>query len=315
MAGDCGMIANSPVIRHLTRASIRYAEAGWYVFPLPPRQKTPTKDSHGFHDATCDVEQVRAWWAEAPESNIGLWPGRSGFVVLDLDGPEAVRAAERYGVAQDMTLACVTGRAEGGRHLYFRHPGFHVGNGKIDPTEKRLEVRADMGYVVLPPSIHPDTGRTYRWHDRKTPIRELPDRMKDALRRASERDAEPQIPTTVGISPTGEELDRRVRAYMARVGNCGEGEGRNNDAFRIAAFATHDLAIDEMMMLAYLVEWNSGNAPPLSHRELASALRSGIKYGKRARGCGLERRICGVAARRARPLPVGEPPASLVRAS
>jgi len=157
-----------PLLSALGRAAVKYAEHGWYVFPLVPRQKEPLV-AKGFLSATNDLEQVRAWWIRNPNANIGLWPGQSGLVVLDLDGPDGVAAAQRLGVLSEPTLECSTGRAEGGRHLYFKRPTFTVSNCELAP---KLDVRGDAGYVVLPPSVHP-TGRAYAWAGRVEDIKEL----------------------------------------------------------------------------------------------------------------------------------------------
>ena len=147
----------------LGRRAARYAERGRYVFPVAERRKAPkipkAEGGRGYLDATIDTAQVITWWTRWPDVNIGLWPGRSGLVVIDADGPEGERAARDLGLFDVPTLTCVTGRADGGRHLYFRHPGFHVSNRELAP---HLEVRGDDGYVLLPPSVHP-SGGVYRW--------------------------------------------------------------------------------------------------------------------------------------------------------
>lgn len=170
----------------LARAALRYAEAGWYVFPLTPRAKTPIiRGGRGFLEATCDVDQVRRWWAEWPDANIGLWPGRSGLVVVDIDGPEGETAARDLGAVSEPTLVATTGRAGGGRHLYFRHPGETVPNAVLAP---KLDIRGDAGYVVIPPSIHP-SGVPYRWHGKLAEVRDLPPGVRRALAAAGRSDA------------------------------------------------------------------------------------------------------------------------------
>jgi Bifunctional DNA primase/polymerase, N-terminal len=48
----------------------------------------------------------------------------------------------------------------GGRHLYYAHPGGHVGNrAGLRPG---IDLRGDGGCIVLPPSIHP-SGNAYAW--------------------------------------------------------------------------------------------------------------------------------------------------------
>lgn len=280
----------SPHASRLARAAARYAAAGWHIFPLPARQKRPFPCTRGLYEATADIGRTQTRWRAYPDSNIGLWPGPSGLLVIDLDGPDAFDAAARLGLLDVETLTCTTGREDGGAHRYFRHPGGTVGNVHLAP---KIDVRCDAGYVLLPPSVHP-SGRRYTWQNPRAPIAELPDAARRALLEATTRDAavdaraEQTIDDAAGGTPTGEEIDRRVQAYLARVGTVGEGD-RNNAAFRVAAWLTHDMALDDATALAYLRDWNAGNTPPLPSHELRAALHSASRHGRRARGSGRDR--------------------------
>src|SRR5689334_5756027 len=154
------MMGNAQPQSRLALAAERYAAQGWHVFPVCVRGKKPLLGGPGgFLSATTDVAQVREWWHRNPNANIGLWPGQSGLVVFDVDGPDGEAAARILGALSEPTLVCATGRPDGGRHLYFRRPEFSVSNNDL---AARLEVRGDAGYVLLPPSIHP-SGAQYRW--------------------------------------------------------------------------------------------------------------------------------------------------------
>jgi hypothetical protein len=66
-------------------AALAYASWGWHVLPLIPNDKRPAS-AHGVHDATTDEGQIRAWWAQNPNYNIGIAAGeKSGIVVFDID--------------------------------------------------------------------------------------------------------------------------------------------------------------------------------------------------------------------------------------
>lgn len=66
-------------------AALSYASWGWHVLPLVPNDKRPAS-AHGVHDATTDTNQIRAWWAQNPNYNIGIAAGeKSGIVVFDID--------------------------------------------------------------------------------------------------------------------------------------------------------------------------------------------------------------------------------------
>jgi hypothetical protein len=174
----------------LGRAALGYAEHGWPVFPCRPRGKEPYIGPPGFHQATTDLDTVREWWTRWPDANIGLYPGPAGLLVIDVDGPAGEAVAQALGLLSEPTLTSVSGRAGGGRHLYFRHPGFHVGNRDLGP---HLNVRGDAGYVLVPPSVHP-TGTRYRWAGRAEEIAPLPPRALDVLRAVQEGDAAVKAP-------------------------------------------------------------------------------------------------------------------------
>src|SRR5438128_8720192 len=67
----------------LAQAACDYATRGWAV--LPCRGKVPITP-HGFKNATLDLAQIRLWWGQWPDANIGIATGTvSGLVVLDID--------------------------------------------------------------------------------------------------------------------------------------------------------------------------------------------------------------------------------------
>ena len=48
-----------------------------------------------------------------PSANIGLWPGPSGLVVIDLDGAEGEATGQRCGLLSEPTLVVISGRVDG----------------------------------------------------------------------------------------------------------------------------------------------------------------------------------------------------------
>ena len=147
-------------------AAMEYIKMGLAVFPLEERGKRPIT-RNGCKDATTDAAQVKAWWQQYPESNIGIATGsRSGGIfVIDLDVDED-RGIDGYHMLEDWqrengrfpdTWTAITGR--GGYHLYFKYDS-EVRNraGIIDG----VDIRGEGGYVVAPPSIH-SNGNRYEW--------------------------------------------------------------------------------------------------------------------------------------------------------
>jgi hypothetical protein len=212
----------------MLRAALRYAELGWPVFPCAARAKAPlTLD--GFHAATTDAEQVRAWWTRWPRANIGHAPGRAGHLVIDIDGAEGQASAVRLGLRAEPTLIVTSTRGE---HRYYRHPGGTIGNRRLAPG---IDVRADAGYVLVPPSIHP-SGRRYVAVGSIADIIPLPPAALDLLRPA------PPAPRAYTAPPVQAGTPRR-RAYVhaAIEAECYEvataPEGTRNDRLNMAAFS------------------------------------------------------------------------------
>lgn len=147
--------------------AIRYAEHGLAVFPLQPHGKQPTDGSRGFKDATTNVAQIRSWWSYAPDMNIGMATGAAsgGVFVIDVDqhgeadgGLELSIWQAEHGKFPE-TASSVTG--SGGTHYFFKAPA-GVSVKSAAHVIPGVDVRGDGGYVVLPPSVHPN-GNRYEW--------------------------------------------------------------------------------------------------------------------------------------------------------
>jgi hypothetical protein len=81
-------------------------------------------------------------------------------------------------------------------------------------------------------------------------------------------------------------LSRRIAAYMARLPNLGEGQGRDDVAYAFATWLIRDLALGEDVALDWLCRWDQGNRPPKGRERLAEILANAGRYGKRPVGCG-----------------------------
>jgi bifunctional DNA primase/polymerase-like protein/primase-like protein/IclR-like helix-turn-helix domain-containing protein len=228
-------------------AALSYSERGWPVFPV--NGKTPLTE-HGFHDASRDPEQIRAWWAAHPAAGVAVATGEpSGLLVVDIDAQKGGATAwkrlcgERGKVPK--TLATLTGG--GGSHLLFRYPG------DVPSSTSRLaehvDVKAAGGYVVFPPSVHPN-GRAYKWMNPKTAVAEPPAWLVELTRG---RPSTPTTPSVAEIIPEGQR-----RAAMLTVA------GRLKRAGLTGA-----------EILPTLRELNRRCRPPLDEAELQSvALKS-----------------------------------------
>lgn len=243
-------------------AAIDYIKRGLAVFPLEEKGKRP-KTRNGFKDATTDAAQVKAWWQQWPNANIGIATGKrsGGIFVIDLDIDED-KGIDGYHTLEDWqrengkfpeTWTAITGR--GGYHLYF-HSNSEIKNraGIIDG----VDVRGDGGYVVAPPSVH-SNGNRYEWEydPEEFDLAEANNNVKYFL--------------DTGINSSGE------RFSMPDIVNAGE---RNDMIFRFACMMQAKGASDEAVFAATMAENNTKCNPPMNEKEVRVIVNSVLKYQK-----------------------------------
>ena len=228
-------------------AARRYMGRGWPVFVLG-RSKRPVANCaackaagpghdpagcgcltcHGFHAATLDPRRLAAMLAAVPRGLLAIRTGTAaGLAVVDID--------PRNGGQLDpalMTPTAAVATGGGGWHLYYRHPGGPL----LAALSGRagVDIKADGGYVVAPPSVHPGTGRAYRWANGRG-VAEMPPALAAALTPPPAAAAPPNRPAPLrgagGISSppallaallraveTAPEGRRRVTLYGAARG-------------------------------------------------------------------------------------------------
>jgi putative DNA primase/helicase len=211
--------------------------------PITPR---------GLKDATTNPDTIRAWWTKHPQANIaGATGERSGFDVLDVDGPSG--KASLNGRRLPKTYNVTTGREEGGKHHYFKHrPGMRNTAKKIGPG---LDTRGDGGYVLLAGSRHP-SGKLYEGSD--------PDGFDPA--------ALPEWPKWAVKAI--EESNRKASSTFTTV----IPEGERNTTLTSEAGALRRRGASETAILAYLRERNEDCETPLDDEALRRIAASVCRY-------------------------------------
>lgn len=144
-------------------AACVFAASGVPVFPVADGGKQPLT-RHWFHDATTDLDRVRAWWSAAPAANIGMPTGAvSGMVVVDVDvhGPAngyvSLDRADRAGLLDGWELLIHT--PSDGLHAYYpASPG--VVQRSWQAARAGIDFRGDGGYIIVPPLRPSRPGRT-----------------------------------------------------------------------------------------------------------------------------------------------------------
>jgi len=153
------------------------------------------------------------WWTQWPDANVGIATGQdSGLVVLDVDprngGDESLRDLQRLHGSLPPTVEAITGG--GGRHIYFRHPGPCTIPNRTGILPG-LDVKADGGFVVAPPSRHISGGQ-YAWelssHLDDVPLAPLPPWLMKLIRGSTEK---PKAPSPEARIPEGKRNDTLFR--------------------------------------------------------------------------------------------------------
>lgn len=274
----------------MEEAALAYARRGWAVFPLGVRSKEPLVRG-AYKAATADVAQVRIWWQQWPEANIGLATGRvSGLWVLDIDGEQgeasfAQLVAEHGGELAETRMAS-SGK---GYHLYWRLP-FGTDQGRRIGVRPGIDIIGGQGYLVAPPSVHP-SGRVYQWlNEHQEPV-EAPqwlmglERVRSAPKPLEVASAVPIIirPTSRPEGPVRDPqsyLRGVTRSAAASVARAAQGT-RNHELFKQACWAVSvaaGLRLDDTVVLRDL--WRAAQMAGLEELEIERTLQSAMDKGR-----------------------------------
>lgn len=217
----------------LATSASEYARNGWAVFPC--RGKHPL-NTNGFKGASVDRSQVEGWWESNPTANVA-WALAEGLWALDVDprhgGDASLAALQQKHGPLPHTLRARTG--SGGEHWIFRVPA-GVTIRQLAGFQPGLDTRlGGRGYLLVAPSVHPETGKRYRWLACVDPI-EAPVWLVDMVK------APPPAPVVKYEPPKWQhEQNKRRRYALAALKGCADevraaGEGQRNNALNKAWF-------------------------------------------------------------------------------
>ncbi|MCI7304340.1 MAG: bifunctional DNA primase/polymerase [Clostridiales Family XIII bacterium] len=246
----------------MLESALTYASMGLAVFPLKFKGKEPATPD-GFKSATTDPERIKAWWGKPPgdKNNIGIATGQisGSLIVIDIDkdpekgidGYESLLDwTNQYGALPE-TAMTITGR--GGNHLLYRAKAPERSRTNLYPG---IDIRADGGYIVAPPSVHPN-GQLYEWEQ------EL-----------DEYGITPVNDTVSTFLHPLEDLDRPA-LEMPEMIPSGE---RNASLFKLAC-SLRDKGLSESAIATAVKEENRAKCvPPLGDREINILIGSAMKY-------------------------------------
>lgn len=281
---------------------LSYAALGWPTFMLSP-SKVPVKlcgsdeceqhrgdpDAceacecllcHAFYSATTDPDRIQEMVRVNPRGLVAIRTGAaSGVVAVDVDIPDGLPTMAEL-IADGLLPRTVAERTHsGGWHLLYAHPGeFKVSSG-AGKVGKGIDAKADGAYIVTAPSVHPRSGRPYRWvtpYD--APLTPLHPELAERLRADREpvRVVSPAVRVRAGNGTYG-----RLRGLVALVLDA-KPRDRNGPLFWAACRAAElvadgqverTTAEDLLVDAALRAGLRGGEAE--ARRTVASGLRSG----------------------------------------
>jgi putative DNA primase/helicase len=221
-----------------------FISAGWSVMPVEKISKLPSLEWKHLQTEFMGLAEIDMHFKE--DVNIGIVTGKiSQIIVLDLDP-----GGDLTGREIPITPTSQTGR--GGFHYIFEHPGFEVRN-RVG-LWPGIDIRGDGGYIVAPPSIHPN-GKQYKWIVNPAECRPAPcpQWLLDALNK--------------------EDKDNSAGSLI--FGGVAKGK-RNHTATKIAGKLLYDNPQSQWEEYCWpeLCKWNAKCSPPLSKEELKSVWNS-----------------------------------------
>lgn len=236
--------------------ALQYYDQGLCILPVRPGEKRPYLDQwRKYTQERPTRESIQKWFETLMNPGIGLVTGKiSNLVVLDLDTRSSLKLED---VLQQYPTDMVVKTGSGGYHLYYQHPGVLIGN-RVN-LMPGVDIRADGGFAVLPPTVH-ENGSEYQWIS-KGPAGKFP----------------MEILSKTGSNQSGEE--KWVTDLMKGVSS----GGRNDAAARLAGyFMNKGMPTDVVEML--MIQWNMKNDPPLGQDELHTTVNSIKRYQNETTG-------------------------------
>ena len=226
-----------------------YIDSGWGVLPVKPDEKRPYMTNWLQYTKTKPPkDMVLNWFHALSGAGVGVVTGRvSNMVVLDVESycPTPIeKLLEMY----PTQMYSRTG--SGGYHLFYQYPTAMARVSNRVKLMEGVDLRADGGFIVLPPTLHP-SGNRYQWVKRG-PLGTFPKSLLDLDSQPKTQQGEGWITDLLhGVS---------------------EG-GRNDACARLAGyFFKKGLTYD--IVEALLMEWNERNDPPLTAREMRTTIKS-----------------------------------------
>ena len=149
MLNESNTISVETLRQRFVDAAIWYLELGLRPIPIVPGDKMPPAGFNvtQFRERPPSDDEIREWAALWPDAGIGILTGKpSGLMVIDED----VGHVPWPPPGCELPPAFVVQTPRGGRHYYMKH--LHGIASSVSVLAKGIDVRADAGHIVMPPS-------------------------------------------------------------------------------------------------------------------------------------------------------------------
>jgi hypothetical protein len=254
-----------------------YVQRGYSVIPLIGKTPPAGFRWSRYQRRRAALSEIREWFGPGSRRrfNIGIVTGSlSALTVVDLDSAADVQWWRDNFPATP--LVAVTGR--GGAHMYYRAAETSSVRNQARVLGRKLDLRGEGGYVVAPPSRHPDTGRPYHWQRWPSySLAQIPRFDPAWLPTREDGSAPSRNGDPTHRSATSHPIIRDGPAYIAHI-HAISGRGGHNATFR-AACSLREAGMTPAQALDALLAWNETNCQPKwTTRELAHKIADA--YGR-----------------------------------
>lgn len=225
-----------------------YVDSGWSVLPVRPEEKRPYMANWlQYMKTRAPKAMVESWFTNLVGAGVGVVTGRiSNMVVLDVESDCPYPIDE---LLKKYPTQMVARSGGGGYHLFYQYPTNQTRVSNRVRIFEGADLRADGGFIVLPPTMHP-SGNRYEWIKRG-PLGAFPMALL-------ELQAQPKV-----------QGDGWITEALRGVS---EG-GRNDTCARLAGYFFKK-GMNADIVEALLLDWNERNEPPLPVHEVRTTIKS-----------------------------------------
>lgn len=227
----------------------QYVDSGWSILPVKPEEKRPFMTNWlQYNTNRASRAIVENWFRSLSGAGVGVVTGKiSNMVVLDVESYCKIPIED---LLKKYPTHMVSRTGSGGYHLFYQYPS------NVSKVSNRVgifegaDLRADGGFIVLPPTIHP-SGNRYTWIERG-PLGAFPKELLELQSKPRSSNSEGWITETLrGVT-----------------------EGGRNDACARLAGYFFKKGMNADIVEALLMDWNERNNPPLPVGEVRSTIKS-----------------------------------------